>query len=92
MKWVFEILSRDTLITVIKEGYRKYKNFKSLGQEEIAATYRMDLISLSYEFLKKNLVWAEEYDMFCDILSEQDIQTLYEINSYNYYKLKLKIT
>ena len=50
---------------------------------------KKELKTLCYLYLKKNFISTDEAKLFIKVLSLQDIETLKEIHSYNYNKLKI---
>ncbi len=86
MKTLLEHISREVQLELIKEAYTHWQTMEPTVASE---TYLVELISLTYHFLKKFTVYTDEVPMFRHILSNEDISVLKEIHSYNYHKLKM---
>lgn len=88
MKLIIEILDRGLQLEIIKQGHAHLQKVTQTVETE--ATFKFELIGLAYAFLKKHTLRSEEAQMFREILSDNELNSLKDINSYNYHKLKLK--
>lgn len=86
MKEIFKILSRELLLQVILETHRHIGKIDATIEDDKT---KQHLISIVYIFLSKHNMYRGEVSLFLDILADQDIESLLNVNAYNYHKLKL---
>jgi len=89
MKAIAHVWSRQTLTEAITEAADYWHSVQpaTVGQ---ATTIYTELKSLCFVFLEKFCLHPDQVQMFRDLLTEQEVEDLKNINSYNYYKIKMK--
>ena len=87
MKYIIEILNREVLLEVIKQAHTHWRMSEQTVKTQV--NFKFELTGLAYEFLKKFNIRPEEVRMFREILTEQEINSLKDISSYNYYKISM---
>lgn len=90
MKNFIETLSRETLIASIREAFKYFLQNKEATLTISDLTLKIEIVSSAYIFLKQFNLYKEEIQLFKDILAEEDIESLKNINSYNYHQIKMK--
>lgn len=88
MKYIFELLDRDTLLAVMNSMYQSYV-LSNKPQTVQSYEKRVDLKCAMYVFLKKYPIRTNEVPMFKHVLIKKDIEVIKHLNRYNYNKLKL---
>lgn len=88
MKPVIDILSRETLVAILTEGYEFLRDKdETVGLD----TFRVTLVSVAFAFLRRFTIQSEEVPMIKYLIGNRNIKTLKEIHPYNYNKLKIII-
>lgn len=89
MKAIAHIWSRETLTEAITEAAEYWLSVQPATVAQ-ATTIYAELKSLCYVFLEKFCLYPEQVQMFRDLLTEEDVEALKTVNSYNYHKIKMK--
>lgn len=84
MKAILATIKRDTFIEVISDCYNELRDG---GVTVSTESLKTELVYLCYHFLLRYNVSSEEVQMFNELLNDKDIDTLKNVNSYNYHKL-----